>query len=285
MLRHPLINIHPLNLQDYLKKKLQSNVKKDSIIKKSHFKNNVCVTIVARSKSKRLKNKASLKIADTCVLDHLFKKVKMLKNIDNIIFCTTKDKSDDALVKLAKKNKIQYFRGSNLNVLDRIMQPLKKIKPDVVIRITGDDILIDNENFQISLDYFLQNNFDYVDNKKLIGGTETEIFDYNLLKFIYKNAQNLDDTEYLTNYIKDNSELFNIGSSPVKLKKNHDYSMTIDTKEDYEYVKKFLRKYYEINKNYYNYTYTDIFEFCKNFPRNLNNKKNKLTIKSMLKKY
>ena len=95
------------------------------------------------------------------------------------------------------------------------MQPLKKIKPDVVIRITGDDILIDNENFQVSLDYFLQNNFDYVDNKKLIGGTETEIFDYNLLKFIYKNAQNLEDTEYLTNYIKDNSELFNIGSSQL----------------------------------------------------------------------
>ena len=42
--------------------------------------------------------------------------------------------------------------------------------------------------------------------------------------------------------------------------------MTIDTKEDYEYVKKFLEKYYEINKNYYNYTYKDVFEFCKNFP-------------------
>ena len=122
------------------------------------------------------------------------------------------------------------------------MQPLKKIKPDVVVRITGDDILIDNENFQVSLDYFLQNNFDYVDNKKLIGGTETEIFDYNLLKFIYKNAQNLDDTEYLTNYIKDNSELFNIGSSPVKLKKNNHYSMTIDTKKDYEYVKKIFKE-------------------------------------------
>ena len=61
--------------------------------------------------------------------------------------------------------------------------------------------------------------------------------------------------------------------------------MTIDTKEDYEYVKKFLEKYYEINKNYYNYTYKDVFEFCKNFPRNLKNNKNKLIIKSMLKKY
>ena len=40
--------------------------------------------------------------------------------------------------------------------------------------------------------------------------------------------------------------------------------MTIDTKEDYEYVKIF-KKYCKINKNYYNYTYKDVFEFCKNF--------------------
>ena len=55
MLRHPQINIHPLNLPIYLNKKLQLTLKKTRIIKKSHFKNNVCVTIVARSKSKRLK--------------------------------------------------------------------------------------------------------------------------------------------------------------------------------------------------------------------------------------
>ena len=57
MLRHPLINIHPLNLQDYLKKNYNLTSKKIQLLKKSHFKNNVCVTIVARSKSKRLKIK------------------------------------------------------------------------------------------------------------------------------------------------------------------------------------------------------------------------------------
>ena len=284
MLRHPEKGTYPLNFNRYNNREIILPIKKGSIIKKKYFKNKVCVTIVARSNSKRLKNKASLKIGNSCVLEHLFKKVKMLNNVDKIIFCTTKDKSDDALVKLAKKNNIQYFRGSTLNVLDRIMQPLKKIKPDIVVRITGDDILIDNEHFQLSLNYFLDKNFDYVDHKKLIGGTETEIFDFDTLKFIYENAINLNDTEYLTNYIKDNASFFNIGSSPVKTANLNRSSMTIDTKEDYEYVKKFLETYYEINKNYYNYTYKDIFKFCKNFPRDFKNKKNKLKIKSMLKK-
>ena len=60
--------------------------------------------------------------------------------------------------------------------------------------------------------------------------------------------------------------------------------MTIDTKEDYEYVKKFLRKYYEINKIIIIILIQTFLNFVK-FSRNLNNKKNKLTIKSMLKKY
>ena len=29
-----------------------------------------------------------------------------------------------------------------------MIKPLKKINPDVVVRITGDDILIDNDYFQ-----------------------------------------------------------------------------------------------------------------------------------------
>ena len=95
MLRHPQKGTYPLNFNRYNNREIILPIKKGSIIKKKYFKNKVCVTIVARSNSKRLKNKASLKIGNSCVLEHLFKKVKMLNNVDKIIFCTTKDKSDD----------------------------------------------------------------------------------------------------------------------------------------------------------------------------------------------
>ena len=36
-----------------------------------------------------------------------------------------------------------------------IQNNLLLIKPDIVVRITGDDILIDNEHFHLSLNYFL----------------------------------------------------------------------------------------------------------------------------------
>lgn len=207
----------------------------------------------------------------------------MLKNIDHIIFCTTKDKSDDILVRLAKKNNINCFRGSTLNVLERMIKPLKKINPDVVVRITGDDILIDNDYFQKNLNHFLENNYDYVDHKKMLSGAETEIFDFQVLNYIYNNFNNLDGTEYLTNYVRDNKNLFSIGSSPVEDKHKTNYSMTIDTKQDYDYVKKFLNEYYFKNKNFYNYNMDDLIDFCKKNKKKKNKQKQFLEIDTRLK--
>jgi spore coat polysaccharide biosynthesis protein SpsF (cytidylyltransferase family) len=166
------------------------------------------------------------------------------------------------------------------------MTPLLKIKPDIVVRITGDDILIDNYYFQKSLNYFLSKNLDYVDHKELISGTETEIFDFDVLNFIYKNFQDLDGTEYLTNYIKNNSGLFNIGSAPIEKKHilNNKVSMTIDTFKDYKYVKSFIDYIFLKNNDYYNYTYEDIYNYCKNNLRKIIKNNTKIRINTLLKK-
>ena len=66
----------------------------------------------------------------------------------------------------------------------------------------------------------------------MIGGTETEIFSYDILKFIQKNFKDLNGTEYLTNYITENKGFFNIGSAPVHKKDQLNISMTIDTKKN-----------------------------------------------------
>ncbi len=272
--------INPINFESFLNKRLIKDVKKNQIITKDVFDNKVCFVVVARSKSNRLPNKATLKIGDSSTLDHLFKRLKHFR-IKNILFCTTKNKEDDKLIKIAKKNKIDCFRGSEENVLDRMMRPLYKIKPDMVVRITGDDILFDNSYHNIAMNFFLRKNLDYIDHKKLLSGAETEIIDFNVLDFIFKNYENLDETEYLTNYIIDNKDFFNIGSAPVKKKHLVNTSMTIDTMDDYLYVKKFLNLHYNKNKNFYNYNMDDLVEYIKKNPKK-KNKKNKKNIKIVI---
>ena len=51
--------------------------------------------------------------------------VERLKNVNcvsDIIIATTENKSDDVIVDLAQKNEISFFRGSEKDVLGRVLK-------------------------------------------------------------------------------------------------------------------------------------------------------------------
>ena len=102
---------------------------------------------------------------------------------------------------------------------------------------------------------------------RILSGAETEIIDFKVLNFIHRNFKDLDGTEYLTNHIVHNKDFFNIGSAPVSKKHLARHSMTIDTQEDYIYVKKFIEKYYKKNNDYYNYTMDDLIDYVNKNPK------------------
>ena len=250
----------PLDIS-YLKgKKLNTNLNKDTILRKKYFSNKVIIIVVARSKSKRLPQKALLKITDKTMIEHLLLRLKKNNPSKKILLCTTKDKSDNQLEKIGKKYHIDVFRGSGKNVLKRMMDGVKNYNHNIIVRVTGDDILIDPKYMNIAINYLLENNLEYVDHKALPSGTETEIFDRNILNLITNTADDLEGTEYLTNYIKDNKLYFKIGSAPVSIKHKSNLRLTIDTKNDFNFVKKFLIKMKKIRKNY-DYNLDDIISF------------------------
>lgn len=240
--------IHPMDVDYFKGKKLIKNLKKNTILQKSHFFNKTCAVIVARCESRRLPNKALLKINNQHLIEHLVLRVKKSNMCDQMILCTTKKKQDNKIVKIAKKHKVKYFRGEVLDVLKRILDSIKRLKPDIIVRITGDDILIDTNYVKKGIKYFLDNNFDYLDHKNLPPGTETEIFDKSVLNKIFLSADDTLGTEYLTNYVKDNDLYFKTGSAPVSNKHKVNLRLTIDNLSDFNFVKPFLIKMRKENK-------------------------------------
>ena len=75
--------------------------------------NNFGIIIEARTGSKRLPNKILKKVNKKTILDFLIKRVKTQKKIKKIIVSTTTLKKD-FLIKIAKKNKISFFQGSEM---------------------------------------------------------------------------------------------------------------------------------------------------------------------------
>ena len=99
--------------------------------------------IQARLNSSRLPNKVLLKIGKLSIIEIINKKLKKSKRLDDFVFCIPDDKENFLLRNYLKKRKINYFTGSNKNVLERYFKTAVKYKADTIIRITSDCPLLD----------------------------------------------------------------------------------------------------------------------------------------------
>ena len=109
----------------------------------------IIATIECRLNSKRLPNKLILPLGKLTIIEFLIQRLKKVKMIDEIILATTTNSRDDKLVIIAKKNKINYYRGSENNVLRRVYEAAKKTKADAIVQASGDSPLTDRKCLKV----------------------------------------------------------------------------------------------------------------------------------------
>ena len=102
----------------------------------------ICI-VQARMGSTRLPGKILLKIKDKPILSYVIERLKLCKELNNIVISTTKSNRDEIVEKYCIKNKIDFFRGSENDVLSRYYYSALKFKADVIVRVTSDCPLID----------------------------------------------------------------------------------------------------------------------------------------------
>ena len=255
--------------EEIVNSKIKQNIENEGSISRNSLDNKVLAIIVARSDSSRLPGKATKEINGKPTISHLFERVKIAKEnglIDTIAFCTTTLESDNELVEIAKDYPMSIYRGSVEDVLSRMMIAVDDNQDhNIVLRITGDDILIDSEYLEKTIAYHLEKNAHYTDAKRLPSGTEVEVFDSYILKLIYELSKDSSGSEYLTNYITNNIDQFETASLPVLEKHDKKYRLTLDTKEDFEVIKLLLEHMKVIEKEF-SYDMDDIFQYFKDNP-------------------
>ena len=283
-----------LEIEKYIGKYLRVSISRGNKLTKLHFrKPKVIACVIARTESKRLKNKALKKICGEEAIVHLLKRLIIAKKkryINTIVLCTTNHKSDDRLTKLFESHKINIIRGDTENVLSRLITACNIYSDhEIALRITGDDILVDPEYINKTINTHLEQNNEYTDAKCLPSGTEVEVFDCETLKFIYKYAYDSTATEYLTYYITRNRGLFKTGG--LTLNDNQCYSdirLTIDTEQDFRRVRTLL-EYFKKANNLYTYTIKDILKYINKIeikePENSKTKELKINNTLNLKQY
>jgi spore coat polysaccharide biosynthesis protein SpsF len=229
-------------------------------------KRKVVIVIQARMQSTRLPGKVLKKVLDKPLLFYLIERLRSVANADRIVVATTQSKADDAIASYCKRNDIIFYRGDEKDVLGRYCEAAKKNHADIVVRITADCPLIDPAVVDKVIKFFLDHNFDYVGNTLSLTfprGMDTEVFSMKTLEEADLAAKLESEREHVTLYIYRHPERFKLANVSYVQDKS-DYRLTVDTKEDFDLIKKIIEKLYTQNPDF---TLEDILNLLEKNPK------------------
>lgn len=228
------------------------------------MKSQIACFITVRTSSTRLPNKSLLKIEGRSTIEHLIDRVKLVKNTNKIVLCTSNRLEDDILEKIAKKNNIYYFRGSLEDKLDRWLGAAKKFKIDYFVTVDGDDLFADPYLIDLAIKQMQKEPCDFLNipDDLVCGGAEFCISTMALKKVC--EIKDTNDTEMMWVYFTE-AGLFKIRDLNVNnsLYHNKKIRMTLDYKEDLDFFK---RVFDEFNTNINNIPLKDILKLIRKKP-------------------
>jgi spore coat polysaccharide biosynthesis protein SpsF len=221
----------------------------------------VVAIIQARMGSTRLPGKILEKVGDKPLLEILVNRLKKSQYIDDIVIATTNNNNDDVVEKFAQDLNINYYRGSEEDLLGRYVESAKKFNADVVVRITGDNPLTDIDIIDTLIDAHIKNKIDYTYCLDTPLGVTAEIINSNILKEISLKADKEPEREHVTPYIRSHPEKYKILKYNSNLK--HQYiRLTVDTNEDLKLIKVIYKNLGDLE----NLKINDVINFLKNNP-------------------
>lgn len=217
------------------------------------------IIIQARVGSKRFPRKALLKISGKTIFELVVERVKRVRGIDKIILATSVAKENNELVAAAGALGIDYFQGSEENVLDRIHKASAHFNSDIIIRVTCDNPMIDPDLVQKGLKIFYKGKYDILSNVRVMSypyGLNFEIFTKEALEYSWhKHKAEMDEEKKswdtfidVTEYIFKNSKFKKYDFvSPENLAH---IRVTLDYPEDYIVIKTIHEALYAKNNKF-----------------------------------
>lgn len=201
----------------------------------------------ARLGSTRLPEKILKKINGESLLEMHLKRIKQSKLITKLKVATTNEPGAEKIVQVCRKLKIEVYKGSVNNVLERFYQTALPEKPDWIVRLTSDCPLIDPVEIDKVIQYALDRDLDYASNTlkpTFPDGIDVEVFKYSALKQALKEAKIKSEMEHVTPYIWKNSSFMGgkvFFSDCVMNPKDYSYvRLTVDNLEDFTVIEKLI---------------------------------------------
>lgn len=224
----------------------------------------VVIVNQARMTSTRLPGKILKEVLGKPLLAYQIERLRGIPSADQIVVATTINREDDVIEAFCVAHGVTCFRGSEEDVLSRYYGAAQANGADVVVRVTSDCPLIDPVVSERVIRRYLdaENRFDYVSNtleRSYPRGLDTEVLSFEVLETAHRQATLPYEREHVTPFIYKHPERFRIAQVTDEMDRN-EQRWTVDTPEDFEFVRRVLEAVYPAHPNFAMRDVLDVLE-------------------------
>jgi len=215
----------------------------------------IAATIEARMGSSRLPGKVLLPANGRPILAHMLERLRRVPSIGTIVVATTGNERDDDLEAFAASEGVQCFRGSEDDVMARVVGAGESVGADVLVGFTGDCPLVDPQIVEQTIQMFLHNTCEYVSTGYIpsypAGVGDNHVFFLDTLRRSRDMSDDPDDRENVGMHIHNHPELFSqiylVGPADLSWP---ELQLLLDTKADYELLKRVIEHFGDTNPTF-----------------------------------
>jgi len=207
----------------------------------------VCI-VQARMGSSRLPGKVMEDICGHPMLWWVATRAQMANLVNCVVVATSTNTADDEIETFCSSHGIDFFRGSEFDVLDRIYRAAITNEADIVVRLTADCPLVDPQLVDETIKTLVTHDLDFCANRlpppykrTYPIGLDVETARMSALSKAWMNARNKYEREHVMPYLYDPGNLFK--TKILNCDPDYgNYRWTVDTSQDLLFIRSVLSR-------------------------------------------
>jgi spore coat polysaccharide biosynthesis protein SpsF len=188
------------------------------------------------------------------MLELLVERLALATRLAGVTIATTMKPADDVVEVLARRIGVGCFRGSEDNVLERVLRAAYAARADVIVEVTGDCPLVDPAIVDRVVDVYMANRYDFVANRlptepaTYPDGFGIRVFSRDTLAEVARATDDPADREHVSLYIWNHPERYSLANVPSTLPTRYwDLRLTVDTADDFALIARIFEELYPTN--------------------------------------
>ena len=201
--------------------------------------------IQARMGSTRLPGKVLEELGDHPVLFWVVRAARQVPGVNDVVVATSDLTADDDIATWCDTNDVPFHRGSESDVLSRVVDTARTHGADIIMRLTADCPLLDPQVCGTVLSLFKKTGADYTSNCSPAtwpDGLDCEVFSAATLFEANEEADQLLEREHVTPFIHYNRDRYKIRSVSCPLPGLQDERWTLDNPNDLAFLRELVSR-------------------------------------------